>query len=939
MKIETADRLARLDPQRRRLLLGLPSLVAIASPLTLIACGGGGSDASTVDDGGGGGAVPADLHDAGRAFAGKGTFSNVTVSVALPAGVSVPGDALAAHTLLGGFGVVTGGSASLPIAFGGLQFVTVYSSDRLPVLFGFVDATMTTIDARSTATALVACSIGAPMFDEAGRQWVAEIAASPAIVPFADTIAAEMAKDVYAVAAFGPTLQAALVDATQALLAAAGHTFATAAPKAHALGVTINPAVAASGAEPILAETVNTVYVQNEKLRRAWYVIKRESSVNAAGETVKDPARSVVASGEVPLLPAFSSAASIITSVTTAIYADDKSGLAFSKTPETTLTIEPAGSKSTTYSVTVLMAGNPALGFDPTAASQLLSLEELHKIDIEQFSTEHLGLQTLVLDFLVPMFLAWVGGKISGAGDDLGPREFKKKLQVTLLAQFFSLMTSTIPAVVAKLRDPKGNPGYGVQGAFADIVADHLFVMVDVPVPGRAKPLSLPALSDFSIGLLTLLLKFLAYEKMNPADGDKLLTFLEGNGDTGKIASSYRWTAAGKAVDFHVDDLKYAGIGVATKALGIVDNALKWINNGRAGIDIASSKLYETWELKVVKPNIRLTPNPLKVDKLGVGVAIKAEIVDNDNDEFGVEKGSFRFDWKCSAQYGDLYKPDLGTGTREKNTFSTSNANATCDYIARTLADADSPPETITLEAWFEPVGTAPAVHLGSARATVEFKQEFTLGISPKTGASLPQNTDVPVLGFFNEAVPADASVEWEWTHAGVGTLTSPPTDGKLKQHFVTLATGGSDGSVTLSVRATVKIPATATAAGRTVITKPVAATYAVSKGTRTLSFECGGGVFPCDAGCGVSEYTAYIVPKIKNALSYSATFSGFGYGPCNRTVTWISEVGDGGGCNFPVTHHPRSTGAAGPAWAVWIGFGGPFPSEGKVVATITLPA
>ena len=42
MKFETtdADRLA--DPLRRRLVLGLPSGMALASPLALIACGGGG---------------------------------------------------------------------------------------------------------------------------------------------------------------------------------------------------------------------------------------------------------------------------------------------------------------------------------------------------------------------------------------------------------------------------------------------------------------------------------------------------------------------------------------------------------------------------------------------------------------------------------------------------------------------------------------------------------------------------------------------------------------------------------------------------------------------------------------------------------------------------------------------------------------------------------
>ena len=80
-------------------------------------------------------------------------------------------------------------------------------------------------------------------------------------------------------------------------------------------------------------------------------------------------------------------------------------------------------------------------------------------------------------------------------------------------------------------------------------------------------------------------------------------------------------------------------------------------------------------------------------------------------------------------------------------------------------------------------------------------------------------------------------------------------------------------------------------------------------------------------------------MPRIAGALSYKGTFSEFGYGPCNRTITWNSEVGDGGGCNFPVTYHPRSQWDKAPAWAVWIGFGGPLTGPGKFVATITLPA
>ena len=54
-----------------------------------------------------------------------------------------------------------------------------------------------------------------------------------------------------------------------------------------------------------------------------------------------------------------------------------------------------------------------------------------------------------------------------------------------------------------------------------------------------------------------------------------------------------------------------------------------------------------------------------------------------------IEKGSFRFDWVCTGQYGDLFKPDTGGGTPESNHFSTSNAKgkaATRGWTQRALA-------------------------------------------------------------------------------------------------------------------------------------------------------------------------------------------------------------------------------------------------------------
>jgi hypothetical protein len=86
---------------------------------------------------------------------------------------------------------------------------------------------------------------------------------------------------------------------------------------------------------------------------------------------------------------------------------------------------------------------------------------------------------------------------------------------------------------------------------------------------------------------------------------------------------------------------------------------------------------------------------------------------------------------------------------------------------------------------------------------------------------------------------------------------------------------------------------------------------------------------------CGVDKYTAFIVPRLSDAIQYRAVLSGFSYASCNRSVTWNSVVGDRGGCDFPVTYFPHSSGGATNSWAVWTGFGGPI--SGTCIVTITL--
>ena len=934
--MKTLERGAPASLLRRRLFLGAPAGLFLSSPLALLGCGGGSDEPAAAGD-------DDSLHDAGRAFVGSTDFQNVAVAVEVPAGVAVPAGGLAAYTLLGGFGVVASGAATMRLISDDPQLATLYTVDGLPLLFGFVGAGLPALSARSTATALIAYGIGSEFSEgSTNKAWIASIHASVAAAVLADVITSALVADVYALAGGSAAIDQGVAAAVMQLLPA---NFSTAAgSRARPQGIAINPPDRASGVQPVIAEALNTIYLQSDKMRRAWYVLRREGYTSSSGIFVPEAGRPSIAEADIPLPPGFDSASSIVGSVTDAYYSGNDTSLAFSRTPETLLALAPEQARNTVYSVTVLMAGNEKLGYDQ-AAFDKLSAAERAKIDISLFSTEHLGLQTLMLDLLVPMFLSWIGGKISEQGASLGKREHKQKLQIALLGQLFGVLTSTIPGVVAKLQDAKTHPDYGIAGALADIVKNHLVQLAEVPVPGRAAPVTVPILSKFSIGILILLLKYLAYEQMNVENGTLLLNFLEGD-DNQNGERLYSWTPGSKdkdgkpiVVNFDKENLAFVGIGVAMKALGTVDTILGNLGKLRSAADLESSRLLETWEVKSTKPKLKLNPSPFEVDDLGGAFPISIEIVDNDDDAYGNEKGSFRFDWVCTAKYGNLFKRNGVDGAeQEKNRFSTGSMNTTADYLATTSVHDDADPDKITVTAYFEPIGSGkPAEVIGSVETTVQFKKEFNLAISPATSFVFPTDSEMPFTAVFKEKLPAGATVAWEWSHAGVGSIVALPADDNPADSSVRFTSGSAEGAATITARATVDLPATGSKPSHFVITDPVSVAVDVRKGQTTVTFEAKGGTFGCidPLACGVDEYTAFLVPRLPGAVLYKAVLSGFAYPTCNRTVRWSSPVGDGGDCDFPVTYYPHSSAGETNTWAVWIGFGGAI--SGKCVVTVTL--
>jgi hypothetical protein len=294
-----------------------------------------------------------------------------------------------------------------------------------------------------------------------------------------------------------------------------------------------------------------------------------------------------------------------------------------------------------------------------------------------------------------------------------------------------------------------------------------------------------------------------------------------------------------------------------------------------------------------------------------------------------------RYEWSCPSEWGSLTSGGATTTTAAQAIQSTE---PTATYATRSGLDGGEF-ETVRCVAYFlesDPLtGESTRTDVANATAEVFVKQRFNIrfvGLPPET----PSDNTVGVSASIAEALPAGATVEWTWTHSGVGRLTPPGNDANQAHSNASFDSGAAEGRASFTVQARV------VAEGRATLVLPVTRMTQVKRGLREITFVATGGVFPCTdpRACGVSAYTAYIVPLYSKAIGYTAVFTEYGYPGCNvRRDSWTNTrtVSDRGDCFFPVTYHPHN--ATGPtnAFAVWIGFGGELSGPGVCTVTVTL--
>ena len=889
---------------RRRLMFGLPGSLALAGPLALWGCSGGGDGADA--------APPAAADDPAVTARIAALNARVAANARTVQRVSVQLPAAAAPALLAGARLMTAhnqaevaadGSSAAVLLGGGAQMACLTNAAGELLLMGLVDTGANErIDARSTAEALILAASDVTVHHPALQLALRKTLRSHALVePVRAAVEAALARgplsetDTALVQAVDAALRVLRPPAPAAAAAAAadGRAYRRSA-RVWQAGGGDSAATARSGVWIEPTADYNTVQAVNRFRRRAHVWVDRLSNRRADGSTVDSPKRLV----DFELKPTTSASFDSLTIAVADFYAKLASDIGFIgpyeadptvwtpvSAPPLMLPVEPSPAVASIYTARVVGPGSQPGG--------ALSAEEETKLQELILTT---WLEDLYTPFMKNIVAPWLTDFIV-AGN---PAVFESMTK-ELLAWFISDLTSStvgrqfFPNTWAALQNGD------LVGAAVSLGSEFFNSSTFQVLLHR----SLAALSK-------------AYPQVTPI----------ATGSGGSIRVNLNPGSPLQAADFSKAMTKFARIVNVIKTAATVGDYAAMAKDWRA-----SSRL-ETLFVEATRAKLKLSPDPLVVpDDDGAKAVITASLEGLDA---SIPAQDVYIEWSCSGRNGYLIK--VG-GNNDVNNFVSTLLQASHNYFRSGSADPGVT-DTIKATAYYLSPTTSTKVEIGWVTVPVQIRKAFTLAISPASG-NVPVDTPLPVRGIVVEALPRGATVDWTWSHSGVGALTAQPPDNVPSDSAVIFDTGAGEGAATLTLRASIHIPAASGVPERTVVTDPVRATYQVKKGLQQVVLEVSAGVFGCNdtQACGVSEYTAYLVPRLPRARSYSAQLSGFGYPSCNRNANWVDggTKGDHGNCDFPVTFHPHSSAGATNTYAVWIGFGGAVASGNRCVVTITL--
>ncbi len=338
--------------------------------------------------------------------AGPAAFPTATVSgtVKLPPGVNLAPGTLTVLNGLGSATVTANGAFSLRVFSDGPQLAIVADAKGSPVLMGFLSANATTLDAGSTAAALLFFGTASfALTSDLRDQALSLMPSAPEIGPLSSAIGAALAANPDGFATTNGAVSNALQTAVASLIQTGASPGTAPATRLRAIlahtpaalrrpeAVLINPLQPASGLTP-LSDFPDGVHFENSLRRPADLYVDRVSYVDAQGVTQPSPL-SLTPNEPLRIPPT----TGVTTTVQTLVnIVSGKYAYAPVESPDTALPLVPS-SQSTLYQLTTVGPGYKDGALDQLSAAQRQDQEDLSV----EFLLRDMALP-LLLEFAIP---------------------------------------------------------------------------------------------------------------------------------------------------------------------------------------------------------------------------------------------------------------------------------------------------------------------------------------------------------------------------------------------------------------------------------------------------------------------------------------------------------------------------------------------------------
>lgn len=980
MKNQEID--APVSVLRRKLMLGLPGSLALASPLAplaLVACGGGGSDASDTAP-----AQPA-------ATLPPIERSTLALKLSLPAdsGVSLQDCRLMTGNNVSQ--VAADGTAGAVLLRGEPQMSYLVAADGRLLLMGVVEAGRTVVNSRTTAEALIFIASEVALLEPALQIALRQLLQTHAVVEPV-RVAVESALRRGGISDQDAELMTALIAAESVLRPRTPAGATSADQRAHAQRLTITPADAVSGVTVKRDAAFNTVVLENGFRRRAHAWVERVGYFDSNGTEVSLATPEALTDVDVSATTALSfdnlviKVGDFLADLATDIglIGRNLEGTGPFRATESApiyLPITPEDAQTSLYRARVV-----GVGLTP---AQSLTTQERKKLD-------ELVAATAWEDIVVPVMQSLILPLISDRLGKLFQTEVKRLWLATIGVDLVNVavLTPVLPLMLEKIR--QGDAG-GAMSAFwkeffssnvwqellKNSLSSLLIASVGADQPGstlrdetgRIVGVNLLAtelpgkVAQFQASLgkvakIVVVIKaaltvadFAAMTKDWAFSQQRSEFALASSGTTISFSPAAVSATAGQSVPLtatlgETADLTAGSViryewSVSGSAGGSLRNPANQstgttLSTSTDTVDYVAAEGAAPGATDQVKVKAVLTDigtqggGVVAVSKVPAVVTISAlrltpaSVNFKQNQagqlqEFTVEFSSafgsaagLVYEWSCASLQGAL-SAQTQVSSSTAPTFRSESPKATYTSFGASLGSEIELVKVRVLRIPSAP-GALPET-VATLQSSVSFGK-FTVEM-PALPAEMPTNSSIAVTARLVELLPAGATVVWTWSHTGAGTISTSEASPQQTTSSVLFSTGATEGAAQFSVSARV-VQAGSTAA----TTQPATRSTQVKQGLRTITLE---GYWVVEPGSVPREPSCFVdgVGKLACSLGYLDTWITYVLPKVANAVQYEFRIYAPNGSlrvSLPVPHPNIKDGGNVWRWRYW-GADGPYGS------------